>query len=134
MGIVGHDIHVKIQTDASKPGTMTITPFGPIDSDTYLDFEDKIKPALKPGIKGIVLDLANVEYISSAGLGVLFTMKKFLKQQGGELLFSNLKPQIVRLFEIVNALPKETLFKNTEEADAYLYKMMNLEREKKGGV
>jgi hypothetical protein len=40
-------------------------------------------------------------------------------------LFCNLKPQIRRLFEIVNALPKETLFKNTEEADAYLYRMMN---------
>jgi hypothetical protein len=41
-----------------------------------------------------------------------------------------LKPQIKRLFEIVNALPKETLFKSVEEADAYLYRMMNREIDK----
>jgi anti-sigma B factor antagonist len=114
-------------------GAVTVTPFGPIDSDTYLDFDDKTKHLLVSSTKAIVLDLANCDYISSAGLGVLFTMKKFLKQNGGELLFCNLKPQIKRLFEIVNALPKETLFKDNEEADAYLYKMMNEEIERQGG-
>ena len=127
-------IHVKVQKSPDKPGTFTVLPFGPIDSDTYMDFDDKIKPLLVASTKVIVLDLANVEYISSAGLGILFTMKKFLKQNGGELLFCNLKPQIKRLFEIVNALPKETLFKDAEEADAYLYKMMNRQIEKDGGL
>ena len=126
---VGTSLHVKIQAHPDKPGTFTVTPFGSIDSDSYTDFDAKMKPLLVPSTKGILLDLANVEYISSAGLGVLFTMKKFLKQKGSDLLFYNLKPQIKRLFEIVNALPKETLFKNAEEADAYLYKMMNREIE-----
>jgi anti-sigma B factor antagonist len=125
---VGNTVHVKIQPHPDKPGLFTVTPYGPIDSDTYLDFDDKTKSILVPSTKGVVLDLANVDYISSAGLGVLFTMKKFLKQKGSDLVFSNLKPQIKRLFEIVNALPKETVFQSTEEADAYLYKMMNQEK------
>ena len=108
----------------------TVTPHGPIDSDTYVSFNDKVQPLLVDSTKAIVLNLANVDYISSAGLGVLFTMKKFLKQKNGDLLFSNLKPQIKRLFEIVNALPSETLFASTEEADAYLYKMMQQEIDK----
>ena len=118
-------MNVKIAAHESKKGFYTVIPYGPIDSDTYLDFNEFIKPLLVLTTKGIVLDLANTDYISSAGLGVLFTMKKFLKNNGGDLLFCNLKPQIVRLFEIVNALPKETLFTNAEEADAYLYKMIN---------
>jgi anti-anti-sigma factor len=105
-----------------------VTPYGPIDSDTYLDFDEKVKPLLVAGTKGIVLDLAGVDYISSAGLGVLFTMKKFLKNTGGQLLFCNLKPQIKKLFEIVNALPSETLFKSAEEADTYLWKMINQDK------
>ncbi len=123
-------MHVKIEKRTDRGYAFTVTPYGPIDSDTYLDFDDKIKPILIPSTKGIILDLANCDYISSAGLGVLFTMKKFLKLNGGELLFLNLKPQIVRLFEIVNALPKETLFKDAEEADAYLYRMMHPEETK----
>ena len=99
-------MHVKIHPSVDKPGTVIVTPHGPIDSDHYLDFNEKITPLLVPSTKNIVLDLQNCDYISSAGLGVLFAMKKFLKQNGGDLLFCNLKPQIRRLFEIVNALPK----------------------------
>ena len=124
-------MHVRIVPNDDRPDTVTVTPYGPIDSDTYLDFSDKVTPLLTKTVKAIVLDLANVDYISSAGLGVLFTMKKHLKQNGGDLLFVNIKPQIKRLFEIVNALPKETLFKTTEEADAYLYRMMNKPAEPK---
>ena len=122
-------MHVKINANQDRTGFFRVTPFGPIDSDTYLDFNDSIQPLLVAETKGVVLDLENVDYISSAGLGVLFTMKKFLKTNGGELLFCNMKPPIVRLFEIVNALPKETLFKDADEADAYLYRMMNKEIE-----
>jgi anti-anti-sigma factor len=118
-------MQTKINANKDRTGFFRVIPFGPIDSDTYLDFNDSVKPLLIPVTKGIVLDLTNVDYISSAGLGVLFTMKKFMKNNGGELLFCNMKPQIVRLFEIVNALPKETLFKDADEADAYLYRMMN---------
>ena len=125
-------MHVRIVPNEDRPDAVTVTPYGPVDSDTYLDFSDKVTPLLTKTVKAIVLDLANVDYISSAGLGVLFTMKKHLKQNGGDLLFVNIKPQIKRIFEIVNALPKETLFKTTEEADAYLYRMMN--KEKEGGV
>ena len=116
-------MHVKISPNKDREGFFTLTPSGPIDSDTYLDFNDVVTPLLVNTTRGIVLDLADVDYISSAGLGVLFTMKKFLRTNGGDLLFCNLRPQIVRLFEIVNALPKETLFKDAEEADAYLYRM-----------
>ena len=126
-------MNVKINPHAEKPGYFTVVPYGPIDSDTYIAFKDKITPLLNDTTKTVLLDLANVEYISSAGLGVLFTMKKHLKQNSGELLFCNLKPQIKRLFEIANALPKETIFRNTEEADAYFYKMMNRQIEKEGG-
>lgn len=125
-------MHTKINPNQDKPGYFTVVPQGPIDSDTYLDFDAKIKPLLSKSTKGIILDLAQVDYISSAGLGVLFAIKKFFRENGGDLLFCNLKPQIVRLFEVVNALPKETLFKNTEEADAYLYRIMNKEIEDQG--
>ena len=123
-------VHVKIVFDKEKVGFFTVMPSGSIDSDTYLDFREKIAPILNASTKGIVMDLSGVDYISSAGLGILFAVKKQLKQQNGDLVFCNLKPQIKRLFEIVNALPKETMFKNNVEADAYFYRMMNQTLEK----
>ncbi len=116
-----------------KEGFISVTPHGSIDSDTYTEFQEKIKPALVPSTKNILVDLGHVEYISSAGLGVLFGIKKSLAGTGGELYFCNLKPQIKRLFEIVKALPKETLFTSYEEADRYFYKVMNDEIERRKG-
>ena len=92
--------------------------------------KQKIAPLLCDTTHGILIDLKNVEYISSAGLGVLFSVKKFMTGVGGDLVFCNLKPQIHKLFEIVKTLNKETMFRNYEEADDYFYAIMNQEIER----
>ena len=48
-----------------------------------------------------------------------------------ELLFCNAKPQIQKLFDTVNVLPKDRVFTSLEEADLFFYKIMNEEIEKK---
>ncbi|MCG3175658.1 MAG: hypothetical protein MOGMAGMI_00591 [Candidatus Omnitrophica bacterium] len=123
-------MRIKIEDDKSRPGSYVVTPYGSIDSSTYLEFKEKTDPLLVKHPKSIVVNLEGVDYISSAGLGVLFGMKKALRTNGGDLYFCHIKPQIRRLFEIVKALPAETLFASYEEADRYLYKMMNDEIEK----
>lgn len=123
-------MRVKIEDDKSRARSYIVTPVGSIDSSTYLEFKEKTDPILANKPISIVVNLEGVDYISSAGLGVLFGMKKALKANGGDLYFCHIKPQIRRLFEIVKALPAETLFASYEEADRYLYKMMNDEIEK----
>ena len=103
---------------------------GRIDLSNADAVRDQLAAAMAKAKTGVVVDLSGVDYISSAGLGVLFGMKKALKANGGDLYFCHIKPQIRRLFEIVKALPAETLFASYEEADRYLYKMMNDEIEK----
>ena len=118
-------MRVDITPHKEKPGYFTVTPHGSIDSESHSEFRTKITPLLAPSTKGIVMDLDKVDYISSAGLGVLFSVKKILMEGHNDLLFCNLKPQIQRLFEIVKALPKETIFTSLQEADQYFYKEMN---------
>jgi len=47
-----------------------------------------------------ILDLSELDYISSAGLGVLFATHKRLTDAGGALKLVNLKPYIRELFDI----------------------------------
>ena len=126
-------MRVDISPDKNRPGYFTVTPYGSIDSESYAEFQKKMSPLLVKSTAVVLIDLENVDYISSAGLGVFFTVKKFMKEKKGELLFCNLKPQIKRLFEIVKALPKDNVFADVEEADRYFYKMMEeeIEKEKK---
>ena len=123
-------MRVKVSSNPGQAGFFTVKPQGSIDSDTYIEFQNSLTPILVQSTKGICMDLADVDYISSAGLGVFFNVNKLLSKNNGSLIFSNLKPQIKRLFDIVKALPAETLFQNAAEADAYFYKMMNEEIEK----
>jgi anti-anti-sigma factor len=70
-----------------------------------------------------VVDLQNLEYISSAGLRSLFKAKKRASTEGGNLLLVNPQPQVKKVFDIIKALPTESIFTSEEELDSYLDKM-----------
>ena len=53
-------------------------------------FPEKVKSLLAAGKKKIVLDLANVSYIDSAGLGALVAAFHSARSQGGILKLANL--------------------------------------------
>ena len=52
------------------------------------------------GHQKIVLDFANVEYLSSAALGKLITMDKKVKAAKGKLRLCNVRPDIYEVFAI----------------------------------
>jgi anti-sigma B factor antagonist len=119
-------MHLDADTSRASEGLLKLTPHGSIDAQTSADFDEKARAALGAA-KVLVLDMGHVEYVSSAGLQVLFGLKRDLAAQGGDLLFAHLRPQIAKLFQVVNALPKESIFATLEEADRYFYAIMNKE-------
>ncbi|MGL4550553.1 MAG: STAS domain-containing protein [Gemmataceae bacterium] len=52
------------------------------------------------GLKKILLNFSNVEYLSSAALGKLITLNKKLQGVGGKLILCNIDAQIHEVFEI----------------------------------
>lgn len=52
------------------------------------------------GRKKIVLDFANVEFLSSAALGKLITMNKKVAAASGKLRLCNIRPDIYEVFAI----------------------------------
>ncbi len=101
-------------------GMIVVRPSGHLDSDTYTIFENALVPLLGQATRVMVFDMEALDYISSAGLRVLFKAVKALEAQGSSYLLSNLKPQIRKVFEIINALPDMRIFKDIQEVDAYL--------------
>jgi anti-anti-sigma factor len=81
------------------------------------------------GISLLVLDMKHLDYISSAGLRVVFKAAKTLRAKGGSVALANRQPQIAKVFEIVKALPDLQLFKNDEEMDDYLRAMQAKSRQ-----
>ncbi|BBO31973.1 hypothetical protein PLANPX_1585 [Lacipirellula parvula] len=66
--------------------------------------------------KKIVLNFANVEFLSSAALGKLITFEKKAKRTGAQMILTNISPEIYQVFAITNL---DKLFKiKDSEADA----------------
>jgi len=120
-----------IKVTEKDRGVSVIAPVGSIDSNTYaqLDKEAEVVLSMKP--KVVVLDMSGVDYMSSAGVRVVFKIKKALSAANGTLTMVNLKPQIQKVFDIINALPELNVFKSIEELDSYLDKMQKKEVEGK---
>ncbi len=85
--------------------TKLVTVVGKLDTTTSPQFDEDVAPALTSGASIAVLDLADLSYISSAGLRSVFKARKMMESKGGSLLLVNVQPQVQKVFEIVKAMP-----------------------------
>ena len=75
---------------------LTLAPIGRVDTITSPELEAAI--VLDGGIEELVFDLAQVDYISSAGLRVLLSSQK--KMAGKLMKIVNAKPAVKEVFDI----------------------------------
>lgn len=77
---------------------LTFTLVGRLDTITAPAFEKEIRQNLK-GIENLVIDLKDLEYISSAGLRVLLSAQKVMNRQG-EMVVRNVNDVVMDVFEV----------------------------------
>jgi anti-sigma B factor antagonist len=114
------EIVILKSVDDKTAGAVTIKLTGSLDTATAPDLERQLAPVLAGQVKHLAFDLAQLKFISSAGLRVFSMARKQLKERGGQTSFVNLQPQIQEVFEIMKSLPGVAIFKDMAELDAYL--------------
>lgn len=77
---------------------LTINLVGRLDTTTAPELENELKSSLE-NIKSLVLDLVDLDYISSAGLRVLLSAQKIMNAKGS-MVIRNAKSEIMEVFEI----------------------------------
>jgi len=114
-------LEIQIQKGVgAQGGAVTVKLTGSLETSTAPDLERQLAPVMAGGAKDIVFDLADLKFISSAGLRVFSTTRKALKERGGQASFVHMQPQIQEVFEIIKSLPGVAIFKNIAEFDQYL--------------
>ncbi|MGB5440298.1 MAG: STAS domain-containing protein [Gammaproteobacteria bacterium] len=96
---------------------------GSLDTDTAPKLQTRIDESIDSSVTTLILDMKELEFLSSAGLGVIFMTKKVIGSRKGKIILLNLQPQVKRVFEIIKALDGMSIFKDREEMDAYLADM-----------
>ena len=84
------------------------------DGDEVL--KDKVNSLLNQGMKKIVLNLAEVPYIDSAGLGEVVRTYTTVSRQGGHLKLLNLTKRITDLLAITKLLTVFDTYDSETEA------------------
>lgn len=114
-------LEIQIQKNlGAQAGAVTISLIGSLDTSTAPELEKQLGPVLAGPVKDIVFDLAQLKFISSAGLRVFSATRKTLKERGGQASFVHMQPQIQEVFEIIKSLPGVAIFKDIAEFDHYL--------------
>lgn len=74
---------------------------GDLDAHTAPDFEAAIKRCLESDQHNIVVQGTSLEYISSAGLGVFMAFIEEVREKGGDIKISDLKPRVFNVFDLL---------------------------------
>ncbi len=77
---------------------LTVTITGRLDTTTAPQLEKEVKLNIV-GVKKLILDFAELEYLSSAGLRVLLAVQKAMNKQG-EMIIKNVNETIKEIFEV----------------------------------
>ncbi len=116
---------LQILVENINPSTLSLELDGQLDSLTANDLDQSIQTNLTQNIQTLIFDLQKLSFVSSAGLRIFAKSRKTLKSREGKVYFTNLTPQVKRVFDIVKAVPISEVFASTEELDAYLTVMQS---------
>ncbi len=92
---------------------------GRLDTTTYNDFKTALHAKIdETKAKHLVIDLAGLEYVSSAGFREFFLAGRRMGRDGGTLSVCNFQPQVKELFEIAQFMTAYAVHDTREAAVA----------------
>lgn len=74
---------------------------GFLDLHTVPKFEEAIESLIKEQRYKIVVNLKNLDYISSAGLGVFMGFIEEIREQQGDIKLCNLSERVFKVFDLL---------------------------------
>lgn len=89
---------------------------GRMDATTTPEFESAARALLAQGKNRVIVDMADLEYISSAGLRGILGLVKSIKAASGRLAVCSLQPMAAEVFRISGFNAMLTVCGSREEA------------------
>ena len=98
----------KLDIKTEKNGAeLLIALSGRLDTNTSPDLEEVVESSLD-GVEKLIFDMAELQYISSAGLRVLLTALQTMEDQG-DMVLRNVGDEIMDVFEITGFIDDLTI-------------------------
>jgi len=109
-------MEIKIDKESGPAGCAVVTVLGRVDSQSVPDLEKSFSDLMENGTSRIILELAGVEFLSSAGLRVLVKTQQNLNKIEGSLSLVSPSEPITVIFRTVGMLDLFETYSSTAEA------------------
>jgi anti-sigma B factor antagonist len=97
-------------------GVCVLSPQGKIViGDEVAALREKIKGLLQQGTKNILLNMANISYIDSTGVGALVGAFTSIRNQGGQMKLANLSQRVKDILLVTKLLTVFDVYDNEVE-------------------
>jgi len=109
-------LSINVTDHPSNPEVTLFKVKGFIDTTTAPEFEKAFQGVLKEKKFKIIIDLKDVNYISSAGWGIFISEIKRIRNQKGDLLLASMNSEVAEVFELLEFNTILKAFPDTESA------------------
>ncbi|MFC1743637.1 STAS domain-containing protein [Candidatus Riflebacteria bacterium] len=89
---------------------------GRLDSNTARETEQRFSEMLDSGVNKLIVNFEKLEYLSSAGLRILFEVAENLEEADGSLRICSLNETVKEIFEISGFNSLFNVFETEEQA------------------
>ena len=86
-------------TKSTENAVLTLALEGRLDTNTAPELEKEVSTDLTADVQTLILDLKELEYISSAGLRVFLAAQKKMNKQGN-MVIKNVNDMIMDVFQV----------------------------------
>lgn len=103
-------------SERRQNGVVILSMKGRLDSSTSDEFEKNLLALVGSGEARFILDLKELDYISSAGLRVLLKAAKELKRKDGRICLCSVKDYVREIFEMSGFVAFLPIHSNVEDS------------------
>lgn len=103
-------------TEERNADLLILRLIGRLDASTSKSLEDKILPLIAADEKKLIIELSQLEYISSAGLRVFLLASRSMDEKKGKMALCSLQDPVREVFEIAGFSSFLNLERSTKEA------------------
>ena len=89
---------------------------GSLDAETAPKFGKKLEAEMDKGALKIVCSMAKLDYIASAGMGVLISVNESLSRRGGAIHLSSMNDKIKKIFKLLGFINIFKIYDNDDQA------------------
>ena len=99
--------------------TLLLDPGTTLDNSNVQELVKVLSGAQDAGFRNVILDMSQLEFISSAGVGAIFSKSEAARRRGGDIVLCNVSGNILYVLGELDVADHLTIKPSEQEAAAF---------------